>query len=351
MGVNLANHFSAVGIEVTLLVFRDEGPLRQDVDDGVQILALNTHSRNPYRKLAHTLRALNPDSVLTMYRKANTAVGISRFWYSDYRLVVREANTIHDIMRKNPLRRWKNLTKLRLAYRQADGLIANTHHVIEDLEQHGVVPRGQIQYIPNPVHIARISALAAEDPGHPWLADQRSERVLMTSGRLHTQKNQALLLEAFAKAREAHGDLRLIILGEGELRRPLEQQAEGLGIREHVDLPGFVRNPYAWYRAADLFILPSNREGFPNVLVEAMACGTPVIATDCPGESATILEHGRHGKLVAQGDRAQLTAAILDSLENPADDATRQQLQARAGAFDQEEVALSYARMLGLTLQ
>jgi glycosyltransferase involved in cell wall biosynthesis len=132
-------------------------------------------------------------------------------------------------------------------------------------------------------------------------------------GRLTKQKNFPLLIHAFVKVRQKK-TCRLVILGDGELRSEIEILINNFGIHDDVLLPGFQENPFAWMSASSVFVLSSDWEGLGNVLIEAMACGTPVVSTDCPSGPSEILEGGKWGRLVAVGDVDSLSKAILDTL-------------------------------------
>jgi len=151
--------------------------------------------------------------------------------------------------------------------------------------------------------------LRAEQPvAHPWF-DQPERPVFVTAGRLVAMKDHETLLRALAIHRKQWSS-RLLILGSGPLRERLEALAGELELREAVDFLGFQENPLPYFRRADAFIMSSYSEGFGNVLVEAMACGTPVISTDCPHGPAEILDHGRYGMLVAPRSANALAAAM-----------------------------------------
>ena len=142
---------------------------------------------------------------------------------------------------------------------------------------------------------------------------------ILACGRLTPQKNYPTLFRAFAEVRRREATL-LQVLGEGDEREKLERLLEEMGLTEHVDMPGFVANPYAYMRRADVFVLSSAWEGFPNVLVEAMACRCSVVATDCAGNGPReILEGGRWGRLVPVGDADAMAAAIIETLRAPID--------------------------------
>ena len=150
------------------------------------------------------------------------------------------------------------------------------------------------------------------------------------------------MLAAFASLRERCPS-RLIVLGKGRLRPVLESQAKELRIAEHVDFPGFVQNPYAFMAKASLFVLSSRFEGLPTVLIEAMACGCPVVSTDCPFGPDEILEDGRWGELVPMSDAKALSEAMLRTLENPRpSDALRK----RASVFGIEKAVARYEELL-----
>ena len=172
----------------------------------------------------------------------------------------------------------------------------------------------RITTIYNPVvdESARATPIAAV---HPWLVD-RALPVVMGIGRLKPEKNFALLLRAFARA-AAQRPLRLIILGDGEQRDLLERLAHELGIDDRVTMPGFVTDPRVWLASAAMLVCPSQREGFGNVLVEAMAEGVPVVATDCPCGPAEILGQGTFGRLVPMEDEGAMAQAIAATLDNP----------------------------------
>jgi glycosyltransferase involved in cell wall biosynthesis len=168
--------------------------------------------------------------------------------------------------------------------------------------------------------------------------------VILSAGRLVAKKDLATLLRAFARVREAER-ARLIILGEGRERSRLEGLAHKLGIAQDLKIVGWVANPYAYMARAAVFASSSIREGFGNVLVEALACGCPVVATDCPSGPAEILGDGRYGRLVAPSDAEALAAALLDALLSRPDPDL---LQRRAQVFTAQHATDIYLDLLGL---
>jgi glycosyltransferase involved in cell wall biosynthesis len=191
--------------------------------------------------------------------------------------------------------------------------------------------------IHNPIVTPQLLEAARAEPDHPWLRTSQPP-IILGAGRLTRQKDFPTLVRAFAQL-APHTDARLIIIGEGGERAALERLIGALGLDSRVDLPGFVRNPSSFMRRARLFVLSSAWEGFGNVLVEAMAVGTPVVSTDCPSGPREILADGAFGALVPPADPQALARAMLGALEQLADpDALRR----RAADFDVEIAARRY---------
>ena len=228
------------------------------------------------------------------------------------------------------------------AYPEADAVVAVSDGVAEDLSRATGIPRSGIQRIHNPIVSPALLAKSKLAPPHAWLTPGGGPPVLLGAGRLHRQKDYPTLLRAFARVR-ATRPARLVILGEGPERRRLERLSRQLGVAVDVALPGFAANPYAWMARSAAFALSSAWEGLPGVLIEAMACGCPVVSTDCPSGPAEILGHGAFGPLVPVGDWQALAHAISSLLEKPPD---ADRLRARAAAFSVDASADRYLEVL-----
>jgi glycosyltransferase involved in cell wall biosynthesis len=162
------------------------------------------------------------------------------------------------------------------------------------------------------------------------------------AGRHTQQKDFPTLIKAFSKVRQ-NTKCRLCLLGKGELSDEYVALADRLGIEDSFELLGYVDNPYKYMRGADLFVLSSIWEGFGNVIVEAMACGTPIVSTDCPSGPAEILDEGEYGSLVPVGDSEKMAEAIISSLENPT---SPDKVQRRAEEFSDEQILPQYEEFL-----
>jgi len=161
-------------------------------------------------------------------------------------------------------------------------------------------------------------------------------------GRLTEQKDFSTLLQAFAQVR-AQRQARLLLLGEGEMRDELTALGLALGIAKDLSLHGFTNNPFAYMARAAVFVLSSAYEGLPGVLIQALACGCPVVSTDCPSGPSEILENGQYGRLVPVGDPAAMAQAILSTLEAPPD---RGLLQKQASLFSVDRAVEQYLEVL-----
>lgn len=201
------------------------------------------------------------------------------------------------------------------SYAKADIIIAVSKGIKEVLEKAFKVQSGKIVVIHNPISIDEIESKSQKEADHPYFKDS-SMRVIITAGRLAKEKRYDMLLKAFAILRKRRENTRLIILGKGVMQEGLEELALKLGIEKYVDFVGFQPNPFAWISKADIFVLSSDHEGFPMVLLEAMACGTPVISTDCTSGPAEIITSGKDGILVPPADEEAMAEAMLGLLSD-----------------------------------
>ena len=290
--------------------------------------------------LVRRLRERRPDVLLALGTQSNlAALWARRFRGVAAAVAVSEHNTMSVVARRGFRRAYPTL--VRRAYPEADAIIAVSDGVAGDLARVAGIPRERIVAIHNPVVSAALIEGARASPPHGWLAPG-GPPVVLAAGRLHRQKDFPTLLRAFARV-AARRPARLVVLGEGAERSRLERLARALRIETEVALPGFVANPYAWMARAAAFVLSSAWEGFGNVLVEALACGCPVVSTDCPSGPAEILEQGALGPLVPVGDPVALADAILGVLEKPPD---RERLRARAARFSVDVCADRYLEVL-----
>ena len=219
-------------------------------------------------------------------------------------------------------------------------MVANSVGATEDLERYAPSLRRAVRTIHGPTVWPRIAKQAAEALDHPWFND--GPPVILSAGRLVPVKGHETALRAFAEVVKSR-PARFVILGEGPDRQKLVDLSHTLKIAHLVDFAGFQINPFAYMARAAAFVLASSHEGLPSVLIEAMACGTPLVSADCPSGPREILEGGQWGRLVPVGNWRALATAILDTLDAPVD---RDALTARANAYDGESSVKQYMALL-----
>jgi glycosyltransferase involved in cell wall biosynthesis len=340
----LSRYFAQQHLRVDLVVGKPAGPLRPDVPGEVRVVSLGgKRALAALVPLISYLRRERPAALLSSMEHVNlVALWARRIASSATRLVISVPNVQSENARRAATKRERWVPRLaRLFYPWADEILAVSQGAADDLARSARLPRARIKVIYNPVLTPELPRRAAEPAPHPWL--QAGEpAVILGAGRLTAQKDFPTLIRAFALARTAQ-PMRLIILGEGELREPLRSLAADLGLAAQVDLPGFVDNPYAFMSRGRVFVLSSAWEGFGLVLVEAMACGTPVVSTDCPAGPAEILMGGRLGRLVPVGDAEAMAEAIRATLAAPT---PAELLRRRADDFSLEKIGGEYLDLL-----
>lgn len=313
--LNIANWFSTNGYRVDLVLGQATGEYLSELAPEVRII--NLHSSRMMTSLFPFIRYLRrerPASVLSALNHVNLVAIIARKIAGvRTRLVISERNSLSSLPRN-----WKGdvfRRLMRVMYPSADAIVAVTKDGVKELIDILEMSRDKILSIPNPIDLEQIKKLAAEPIDHPYFL-QSSSPVIIAVGRLVPQKDFATLIKSFANIRKKR-KVHLIILGEGELRSELEGLIKKLELDNDVFLPGFKNNPFKWIAKSDVFVLSSRFEGFPNVLVQALACGVSVVSTNCPTGPCEILDEGRLGRLVRVGDEAGLEEAIIHLLNNP----------------------------------
>jgi glycosyltransferase involved in cell wall biosynthesis len=342
--INLAQHFVEKGIRADIVVSHLKGSLISEVPKTCQIVELGhaglrdsllcfadlpftTFSRlmwpilarrpkklRCYPKLNDYLKRVRPNVLLSTTNIANLlAIWSAQKTQVPNRVVVRQSNNlVYKIKRgKDSLDRHLP-SLLRQWYPKAHAIIAVSNGVADEMATITGVTRESIHIVHNPLDLNKIDRLASHDPMDAWLQPGQPP-VILSAGRLHPQKDYLTLLRAFKRVVQVH-PARMIILGEGNELSQLTRLATALGIADLVKFPGFLKNPYGYMKRASVFVLSSAWEGFPNVLLEALANGCPIVSTDCPSGPSEILGSGRYGRLVPVGDAKTMSQAILATL-------------------------------------
>ena len=320
----MAQGFKDLGIEQVWLVYLFKGPGKNvTIPSGVKLVPLGVkRSFLAPLFLAQFLRKERPDVLISMPTVVNipAIIGWILSGSKSTKLILSEHSTMSYkayVEYKQDLRMRLMPWLARIFYPLANGLRANSKEVLDDLLNNIKIPipSDSATTITNPVNIKAIAKCGEVKPSHPWLIN-KDKPVILSVARLATQKNFPLLIQAFAIVRQQI-DARLIIVGDGPEKENLTNLVSQLGLEEFVSLVGFDNNPWSYMAASDVFALASEEEPFGLVLVEAMACGIPIVATDAlSGGPRNILSGGKHGLLVANNDTAKFADSLLQILSD-----------------------------------
>lgn len=329
-----------------LFVIRGHGPYTEALPDNVRLRRLPIAHRNLVPLfLVPYLRRVRPAALLTAGHPLNRAALFSRMLARvDTRIILRFGMSMEGKASRQGTRGHRRfVASVARWYRRAECIITPSRGVAAGIRRalgpHGPDPR----VIANPIVSERLIAAASEPLDDPWCSGE-GPPLILAAGSLEPRKDFATLIRAFARVRKRR-DARLVILGRGAEQDRLTALAAELGVGAAVRFPGFDPNPYRWMARATVFALSSRHEGSGAVLVEALACGTPVVATDCPSGPSEILDNGRFGPLVPVGDPDALAEAIAAMLADPTSSAL---MQEAIEPFRIERSAAEYLNALGL---
>ncbi len=345
----MANYWAEKGWEVTLLIFTDgkEPPFYQlNPLIDYRPLDIGVVSTNPVAGIWNNLtsgRALRtaivqskPDVVISFLERTNVVTILATRSLNIPVLV----SVRNDPGMLSPGKMWEVLR--RWTYPFADRVVVQTERAGNYFP---AKLQDRIVVMPNPV------ILPPTEPSEQ-IAILPGDRSLIAIGRLTYQKGFDLLLEALAQLKDSYPEWTLTILGEGELRPQLESLCDRLGLKDRVYLPGRLPNPHEFLCQADIFIMSSRFEGFPNALCEAMVCGLPVISTDCPNGPREIIREGVDGILVPTEDVSALAAAMERLMSDPE---TRKSLATAApeiaDRFSLEKVMLMWESLVKAVIE
>jgi glycosyltransferase involved in cell wall biosynthesis len=339
--VKAANGCAALGLPVAVVLVRGGDALVNHLDPRIQVVVLGCSRtwRSPV-PLARWLRSAQPRALFANLENASVAAVLARRLCPSWRghLVVVEHNvftgTLQDLRGGERWSAWA----ARATYAEADALIGVSRDAVREWLKRLGPDCPPTRVIHNPVVDDQFGSRQKADPV-PAFPD--SGRWLIGVGRLAPQKDWPTLLQAMTHPLLSHE--RLALLGEGPLRPTLESQIHDLGLTDRVWMPGQVTDPLPHLARSALMVLPSRYEGFGNVVVEALACGTPVVATSCDGGPQEILEAGRWGRLVPPGQPVLLAEAIAATLAEPR---RSEDLRRRANDFHVGQAARQYVSLV-----
>lgn len=345
--VNLAPALGAAGLDVRIVVGRILPGAAVMLPHGIQVREISPRSSIQFAiGLLSELRRQRPDLVLTTSSDVGCFVLLLRALFFPRMKVVwtQHSSLTAPWQEARGIRRglhWILLQAIRHLMPKADAVVA-VSTALADHMQHFLGGHGKISVIANPVLLPGFSVAMQGEIDWPW--PDKSIPTIVFAGRLVGVKRLDMLLEAFMTLQKTHA-VRMLILGDGPERQMIQHFVAQHHLGDACIMLGHQDNPLPWIKACNVLVLPSDYEGFGNVLVEAMACGTQVVATNCPYGPAEILDNGRYGQLVPPGDAVRLTDAMKIALSGqfhiPVVD-----LKTRAEEFSLERAAAAYLRVI-----
>ncbi|MHA1845999.1 MAG: glycosyltransferase [Promethearchaeota archaeon] len=347
--VNLINHLERNKYEPYLVIFENKLDLKRNLKFPIKIVCLEKKSKWDFLKIILKLRKViknyKPDSVISFLQYTNIVTVLSTLYQRrNYTLIISERSYPRKYLANN-LFGFIERVLMNFTYKQSDLIIAVSKGIKIVLEEDFRIASKKIKVIYNPIPLEEVILKSKKRVEHLFLKNNDFQ-LIISAGRLVKLKRFDRLLKAFAIIKRYKKSARLIILGDGILKRELENLALRLNINKFVSFVGYKDNPYAWMSKAHIFALSSDYEGFPNVLIEAMACGVPVISTDCPSGPKEIITNEKNGILVPVGDERKLADGILDLL---GDEKKRRRLsieaRKRVQDFEAKKIVRQYAEL------
>lgn len=318
MLTNMANYWADKKYEVSMITLdsneSDFYELHPDInryaldvmDASASLLNAAKNNLIRIKKLRSAIREISPEVIISFMDVTNVLTILAT-----RRLGLRVIISERSVPSHYPIEKaWLQLR--RMTYSRADVVVAQTAQVAQWVEDN--MKCQKVVVIPNPVSIGEVtnSSLSLLDV----IGTQTKAPTIIAMGRLGEEKGFDLLIKSFAMLKSSHPDWRLVIFGEGQERGNLTSLSKDLGVSDKVFMPGVVKNPSHFLRQADIFVMSSRYEGFPNALLEAMACGLPVISYDCPGGPGEIIRDGIDGLLVKPEDVNAMANAMKRLIGN-----------------------------------
>ncbi len=318
VAVNLINKLPEEYVP-SLFLINAEGPLLDYLKKDIEIIyATGTHAKDAVFELRNLIIKNNYDLAFTMkgYLGLVVALALSLSRTKTplvYREVIHQSSS--SLYEKvSWLKRHFRKKYLRYVYRKASMVIVPSNEMVSDLASNYKIGKEKIRVIHNPVDYEEIQNKSAETVEHGFF--NTKVPVVVGMGRLTRQKDFYTLIKAVKLVNDEGTQVRLALIGEGEEKEKLHKLVIDLGVEKEVVFLGFQENPYKYIARADIFVLSSFYEGFPNSLLEAMACGVPVISTNCSSGPAEIINHYENGILIPVGNSRAIADKINDILQN-----------------------------------
>jgi len=296
--IHIMNNLDRERFSVHLALLRKQGAFMSELRTDITVHELRTNLTGAFFKVPPCIVSVRPDIILSTICYMNMVVGFSRlFARRTHALFCARESGMPSVRVKISKSVWNARWLYRTSYRYIDFIVCQSNEMRDDVHECYHVPYSKIITINNPVDVDEIGRRATEEEQAGFIPDRIN---VLAIGRLNPVKGFDMLLRAME--RTTNPRLHLHILGKGELGDGLEQLTADLGIGDRVTFHGFKSNPYPYMRAADVYVLTSWYEGFPNAAVEALSLGCPVLAFACPGGINELIEQGINGLVIPLGD-------------------------------------------------
>lgn len=336
--INVISNLDRNIFDITLIVLKKEGPYISLLPEDIEVLDLNTSRvRYSIKKLIKIINYLESDIVLSTLGHLNLAlIAIKPFLLSNPKVVVREGNTpSKDLNNLSGIKKVVIKFLYKILYDRSDCIIAQCEDMKKDILKCCNIKNNNIVYIYNPVDVKKIKEKMTEF--NPY-NDKNIN--LISVGRLAHQKGFDILIDAFKIVNKKIPNTHLTILGEGDLKEQLNMKALELNLDQNISFVDFKRNPYPYYYYSDLYILTSRWEGFPNTLLEALACETKIVAVDCKSGPREILKDGIYGVLSEENNPVELANNVIKYIND------KNKTKDRANYFSIDKIIKEYERVL-----
>lgn len=350
VAVNLINAFIDKGFYVDLIILRAEGVFLKNVSPKANITVLKVKkTRHAIIPLKKYIEKSNVDVLISFMNYVNSVAYIANLLAKKkVKLVFTEhsdvSQSLAQVKRKSKMAYILMTLVMKVSYRKADCIIAVSQGVKDSLTKKLGISSDKVELIYNPIDIEKITEMSNEVVLYDHTC-RTSRKLIVTVGRLSKEKDHENLILSFNTLLE-NIDCDLLIIGEGKERANLEYLINKLNIHERVKLIGFSENPYKFMKNSDLFVLSSVREGFGNVLVEAMVCETRIVSTDCPSGPREVLKDGRLGLLVDVCEPKRLAEAMLQSLKSPISNEKLNEYKIQRQLFSKEVIVDKYIKVI-----
>lgn len=337
--VNLANGLTHKGYKVSIIVLElRDAVLVKSLMPEVGVINLNiSNARKSIFALSKIIDEFKIKQILVFtFQLAVVLVLIRKIWKKNFRIIARSINSLEEKYKheKSIWHKWVSQFMVKKWFFDVDHIIAQSTGMKLELEK----LKGD-----NEVPITVVFNFIEKLPSFTNSPKQSQDKICLFVGKLKQQKNLFFLIDAFAKIVKDRSAVKLWIVGEGELKQNLENRILNLGLQNDIILKGKSQNVAEYYRLADLCLLSSHYEGFPNVLIEANAFGVPVVSLDCPSGPSDIIIQDINGILVKEGTLEAYSSAILSALSkewNPV------QIKKSVERFSKEKALNAYFEIL-----